>query len=346
MRRPIALLLLPLLPLAGCDGGGSGSSTGGTTVQPPVSTPAPGATPTPTPASFPTPSPTSGDFFTQVSALYTTAPDITACQPGLLKPAVTTAFLQTLNALRSLHRLPAVGYSSSDEPAAQAAALMMAANGQLSHNPPTTWRCYTAPGAAAAGSSNLYGAAGAGLGYNTDEQILAGFMTEIDNIVAESVGHRRWLLDPFLGSVAYGRVAGRQQTNTRADAAAIKVFDNAGPSAVTGALPDFVAYPYGDYPARFFDPRALLSFSVVANRSDKWANRSVNFANATVSVRQRDGAALTVSRVTYDNEGYGLPNNLQFAVAGLQPNVQYDVTVANVGNAPQASYSYSFRILP
>jgi hypothetical protein len=50
--------------------------------------------------------------------------------------------------------------------------------------------------------------------------------------------------------------------------------------------------------------------------------------------------------VAYDNDGYGLPNNLQFAAAGLTANTIYDVTIANVVVGGTArSYSYYFRIV-
>lgn len=348
MRAKASLLLLPLLALVSCDsGGGSG---GGTIVTPPPTggpAPSPAPAPTPTPVPFPTPTPTGGDFFAQAAAMFTVQPDIAACQPGQLTSQVTTRTLQSLNAIRALHRLPAVSYSSADEAGAQQAALMMAANAQLSHTPPTNWRCYTAAGAAAAGASNLYGGLGSGLTLLTDEQILAGWLTEIDNLTAESVGHRRWLLDPFLGSVAYGRVAGPHATYTRTDAAAMKVFDTAGPAGPTGPLPPYVAYPFEDYPARLFDTNALLSFGVISNPTNRWGNTNVSFANATVTVRQRGGGTLAVSRQRWDNDGYGLPNNLQFFVSGLQPNVIYDVSINGVSvGAAATNYSYWFRIVP
>jgi hypothetical protein len=51
--------------------------------------------------------------------------------------------------------------------------------------------------------------------------------------------------------------------------------------------------------------------------------------------------------VAFDTQGYGLPNNIQFAVAGLQANTYYDVTISGVkvGGTPR-SYSYFFRIVP
>ncbi|HVJ00555.1 MAG TPA: hypothetical protein VM662_00140, partial [Sphingomonas sp.] len=141
-----------MLALVSCDSGGGGGG-GAIVTPPPTGAPAPSPAPAPTPAPvpFPTPTPTSGNFFAQAAAMFAVQPDIAACQPGQLTSQVTTRTLQSLNAIRALHRLPAAAYSSADEPGAQQAALMMAANAQLSHTPPTSWRCYTAAGAAAAG---------------------------------------------------------------------------------------------------------------------------------------------------------------------------------------------------
>ena len=121
----------------------------------------------------------------------------------------------------------------------------------------------------------------------------------------------------------------------------------AGPAGPAGPLPPYVAYPFEDYPARLFDTRALLSFGVVADPASRWANADVSFANATVTVRQRGGGTLAVSRVRSDNDGYGLPNNLQFFVSGLQANVIYDVAIERVSVGGVATnYSYWFRIVP
>ena len=351
-----SLALLPLIALlAGC-GGASGDSSavavasGSPTPLPTATstpTPTPAPTPTPSPVATATPTPTASGFTAQAAALYTVQPSIATCQAGQLSSATTSTLLADLNAIRALHKLPAVTYSPTDEAAAQASALLQAANDTLSHTPPTSWKCYGSLGAAGSGSSNLYGGFGNGLTLLTEDQVLAGWLTETNNLVADSVGHRRWLLYPFLGSVAYGRVAGASPAQTRGDAAALKVFGNVGSGVAAGALPPIVAYPYQDYPARYFSTSSLLSFGVIASSSaTSSANAQVNFANARVTVTQRGGGAMAVSKQSYDNQGYGLPNNLQFAVAGLQAGVYYDVTIAGVvvGGATQ-SYSYYFRIV-
>lgn len=351
MRNLIPVLLLGSA-VSACSGSGGNASGGGGTVVTPTPTPAPGSTPTPTPTTTPTPTPTGtepatgSDFLSSAALLYSAAPNIAACNAGTLKPEVGARVLATLNDIRAHHNLPAVTYAASDEPASQQSALMMAANGQLSHTPPTSWLCYTSAGATAAGQSNIYLGMGGGLRYSRDSDIMIGWLTDTNNLVANNIGHRRWLLYPFLSTIAYGRVAGVWQTSNRADGASIKVINSTQNTA--GPLPDYVAYPFEEYPARYYENGALLSFGVIANKTSNFgANASVNFSAATISVRVRGGAALTVSNVSFDNDGYGLPNNLQWSVAGLTTNTIYDVTISNVNVGGTArSYSYYFRLVP
>lgn len=344
--RSIAPLLLLALA-SGCGGGGSQSS--GTVTSPTVvatPTPAPSPSPTPTPVATTAEPATGADFTTSVAQLYAAQPNIAGCQAGQLKQAVRDRVLAVLNDIRARHGLPAVTYALSDEAASMQSALMMAANGQLSHTPPTDWKCYTGAGATAAGQSNIYLGFGSGLRYSQDADIMVGYLTEIDNLVANNIGHRRWLLYPFLSSIAYGRVAGTEATRGRADGSSIKVINTT--QNTTGPLPDFVAYPYQDYPTRYYATGALLSFSVIADKTRNFgANAQVRFANASIAVRARDGAALTVGNIAYDNDGYGLSNSLQWSVAGLAANTTYDVTISNVvvAGTPK-TYSYYFRLTP
>lgn len=297
---------------------------------------------------MPSSRPPSNDWATNAAALFTTQPDVPNCRPGVLLQSVRDDVLVRLNAIRALHRLPAVTYAAADDEQATQAALMMSANGQLSHTPPSTWKCYTQAGSNGAGSSNLYGGLiSPWLAYYTEDMYLAGWLTETSNLVANNVGHRRWMLDPFLGKISYGRVAQVLADGSRTDAAAMKVLSFTGGVTVPAALPPFVAYPYGDYPARYFDTSALLSFTVVADATQRGgANATVDFSKAKISVA--DGTTpLTISNISFDNDGYAVPNNLQFAVAGLKQGVTYTVSVTGVGvRGKSTDYSYTFRIVP
>lgn len=350
------------LALAACGGGGGGDSSsstkpGSVLVVPDTATSTPAPAATTTPAAAPAQS-ASADSLPRLSwtgwdsgraATFSTLPDISRCQAGKLTPAAINAALKMVNDIRALHRLPPVAYSTADEAAAMEAALMTAANGELSHTPPSTWKCYSEAGATGTKTSNLYiSSKASNLGFANDATAFSGWMSEVNNIVANNVGHRRWLLDPFLGAVAFGRVAGQFDGNTRIDATTLKVIGNVGSGAAGGAVPGFVAYPQGDYPAAYFDPSALLSFSAIADTTTRGGeNAKVSYAQATVCVIAESGAALAVSNVSSDNVAYGVPNSIQFAVAGLKQNVTYTVTISNViVRGAATNYTYSFTVLP
>ena len=269
-------------------------------------------------------------------------PDPATCSAGVLKASVKADLLARINAIRALHRLPAVTYSNVEDAAQAESSLMMAVNRDLSHTPPTTWTCYTANGASAAGASNLIAGWGTGLGYSTEEDYLADWLTEYGS---SSIGHRRWILDPFLGKVSYGRVSYQSTDGRRWSAATLRVFSFSGGTTTPASVPAFVAYPYGEYPVKYFRAGDYLSFSVVANGGGRFgANSSVNFSGATIAV-SGPSSTLSVTDISSDNNGYGVANSVQWRVTGLQTGVTYTVRISGVRGAPQSEYSYTFRMV-
>lgn len=325
------------LTLTGCGGGGDGDS--GVIVAPtPTPTPSPGPSPSPSPSPSPAPLPTS---WANVAGYYDVQPDIAACRAGTLKAAVKAEFLARLNEIRARHGLAPVVYSTDEDMQQAESSLMMAANVALSHTPPTSWRCYTSGGATAAGASNLIGGWGTGLRFDSEDDLLAGWLREGGT---PDLGHRRWILHPFLRKTSYGRVSATLPDGRRATTASMRVFSFASPGAAPSIVPPFVGFPQGDYPSRYFALTDYLSFSVVPSSTNNGADRAVDFSAATVSVRGPTGA-LPVTNISHDNDGYGIANNIQWRVTGLAANTRYTVTIAGVRGAPQASYSYDFRII-
>lgn len=338
---PYLTALTATLFLTGCGGGGGGSNGGPGTVltATPSPSPSPSASPSPTPGPGATPLPTS---WSNVSGYFDVQPDVASCRAGTLKTAVKTEFLARLNEIRARHGLAPVVYSTSEDTQEQESSLMMAVNQTLSHTPPTTWQCYTSGGAAAAGSSNLIGGWGTGLPFDSEDDLLAGWLREGGSA---SLGHRRWILHPFLGKTSYGRVSVTLPNGRRATTASMRVFSFAGGVPAPSTVPAFVAFPHGDYPVRYFALTDYLSFSVVPSSSNNGADRSVDFSAATITVRS-GGTSLPVTDIGRDNDGYGIANNIQWRVTGLTANTSYTVTIAGVRSAPQASYTYDFRIIP
>lgn len=343
MRIALCLSALPLVLLAACDSGG-GSSGGGTVVTPtptPTTSPSPpptGGTPTPSPSASPLPT-----SWTNVAGYYDVQPDVASCRAGTLKDAVKAEFLARLNEIRARHGLAPVVYSTAEDTQEQDSSLMMAVAQTLSHTPPTTWQCYTAGGATGAGASNLIGGWGTGLGFDSEDGLLAGWLREGGS---PQLGHRRWILHPFLGKTSYGRVSVTLAGGRRATAASMRVFSFAGGvGAAPSTVPLFVGFPQGDYPVRYFALTDYLSFSVVPSTTNNGADRAVDFSAATVTVRN-GGTNLTVTDISRDNDGYGIANNIQWRVTGLAANTSYTVTIAGVRGAPQTSYTYDFRVIP
>ncbi len=280
------------------------------------------------------------------TALYAQPPDLAQCQPGVLRPEAQASFISALNAMRALHGLGPVRHAAASDGAVAEAALMMAANDALSHDPPPSWRCWTAAGAAAAGSSNLLGGVSSSyLPWEDDNGILAEWLIEGDG---DEIGHRRWLLYPHLAQTALGRVVAVLRSGIRVDSAVMKVFDptddlvrRARPAA---SLSEFVAWPQGDYPNFFFSPRARLSFSISEDTTETDGIGTVDFSQAKISITL-GAQILPVRDQMWDNEGFGTANNLSWRVDGIKPNQTYSVRISGVRGSQRDQYLYKFKII-
>lgn len=284
------------------------------------------------------------NFIPKAAAMYKTAPNIAACQSGELADAEKMRVLDAVNAIRATHSLPLVVYDYSADQEVMEAALIMAANGKLSHTPPSDWTCWTQAGFNGSKTSNLYGGViSPYLAWESSPVVLNGWLSDARNAVADNVGHRRWLLDPFLEKIAFGRVSG-QVSSGMTDGAVIKIFY--GTSQPTSAKVDYVAYPVGAYPVNLFHPDALLSFGVLVDKRYKFGNQRVDYSAARITVKGPDGPQ-PITNILYDTHGFGLPNNLQFKAGALKGGVRYDVTIDNVTvNGDVKTYSYWFLLDP
>ncbi len=188
---------------------------------------------------------------------------------GTTAQAFRDAVALRINGYRALAGVPAnISLLNTYNVKAQQAALMMSANGQLSHAPPTTWLYYTAAGAEAAASSNL------SLG-NSGARAVTNQVWETGTNNAP-VGHRRWLLYPQSRTMGTGDVPGGVLNNANVSSAnAIWVFDGNFGTARPATRDGFVAWP----------PKGYAPYPVVYGR---W---SLSYPNADFSA-----AAVTVSK--------------------------------------------------
>ncbi len=208
--------------------------------------------------------------------------DVLTGNAGTTSAAYRDAVLLRVNWFRAMAGLPAnVVFSATNNAKCQQAALMMSANDQLSHTPPANWIYYTADGATAASSSDLY------LGRHGADAI-TGYIEDPGANNAE-LGHRRWVLYPQTQTMGTGDVPAQ---NPHFAANALWVFD----ANLNGTRPavrdEFVAWPPPGYvPYQLVFPRWSFSYP------------GADFSSATVTLtRNSQTVANTLEPIT---NGYG-----------------------------------------
>jgi len=256
---------------------------------------------------------------------------VAGCSSGTTPELFKDAVRLRINWFRELAGVTDnITFQPSFNASAQDAALIMAANGLLTHTPPSSLNCYTSTGDDGAGSSNL---ALGSLGWES----ITGYMEDAGANNA-AVGHRRWLLHPPTLEMGTGDIPA---TATSSATNAIWVFDDN--IFADGVDRDgFVAWPPPAYVPHAIVP-ARWSFSL----------KDANFSNATVSMT-RDGSAISTTLEPVST-GAGL-NTLVWIPLGLdaaggepwpQPDKDetYNVSLSNVviDGAPQ-SFSYDVQV--
>ena len=247
------------------------------------------------------------------------------CDAGTLPEEAYTDFMQAMNYLRRLAGVPdsAVLLPEWNEKC-QAAALMMHAEGHLSHQPGSNFQCFSKEGQQAAGMSNLslgYGGIPALLGQVYDSGSSNG-----------SVGHRRWVLTP------YRRLYGMGSTD---DAMALWTLGGRDANFdrnVTDQYTDrFVAWP----PEWYF-PAELMPY--------RWSF-SMGFADfSSTTIRVFHGKKEIPVHVLPLEQGYG-QNTIVWEIFDLPPldmvEQSFRVEVRHVlVNSQPMDYTYEVISLP
>lgn len=247
------------------------------------------------------------------------------CVAGDTTAAFKAATLRRINWFRAMAGVPAsVQLDATFNAKAQQAALMMAANNQLSHFPTGSWACHSAVGAEAAAKSNL------ALGRVGADSVAEGYMRDSGANNA-AVGHRRWLLYPQTQLMGAGDVDGSTRVN------ALWVFD----ANIAGPRPavrdEFVAWPPAGYvPHATVYPRWSFSYP------------QADFSAASVTMTE-DGAPLAtrlevVSNGAGENTLVWFPGSYADGMNWARPagDTVYRVTVSDVRVGGVArSFSYT-----
>jgi len=259
------------------------------------------------------------------SFLYRSIPVPSRCIAGETSHQAKQRALRVFNEIRQLHHLAAIAYSNATDQEVQEAALVQKANNALTHTPPSSYNCYSQLAFDGSSNSNLH----AGSAQTDPAADLIGYIDDANNIsILAKVGHRRAMLNPFLGLTSYGQVQG---------SSALKVYDFTEEVSIrSSSIPDYVAFPFGAYPYLFFSDRKSdkptpWSLSIIEDKTSIWANQFDYFNNAAVSVTHKDsGQSLAISHLFFDNDGIGVPNNLSWQVADWQYDTWYSVHITNI----------------
>jgi uncharacterized protein YkwD len=188
------------------------------------------------------------------------------CNIGTTSLAFRQAVQLRINYFRAMAGVPSEVVLSDDfNQKAQAAALMMSVNKNLSHYPPSNWKCYSADGDQAASNSNI--ALGA---YGPNAINLYMHDPGYGNYF---VGHRRWILYPQTQEMGTGDIPNK---DGYPGANVLWVFDSNIFRTRPNTRENFVAWPPPGYvPYKVVYPRWSFSYP------------KADFKSATVSMTSK-----------------------------------------------------------
>jgi uncharacterized protein YkwD len=225
--------------------------------------------------------------------------------------------LKLVNLYRWLVGLPAVTTAPARDADAQQCALMMHANSSLSHSPPTSWACYTAAGAGAAGKSNLATTAG----------VKAVDLYIADPGNATTMGHRRWILSNNLGPIGLG--------STSNYSCMWVIGGSGGGSNAWTAFP-----PPGPVPL------ALFNVSYASIDSTGWTIQSDSITLSSATVTITDGGANLPVDVVKLQGGYGSAQALNVVPQGWKAQAGHTYQVTVTGASQPISYAVEVVACP
>jgi uncharacterized protein YkwD len=261
------------------------------------------------------------------------------CRPGTLQAAIYTKATDRINFFRLMNGLPKIRISAGNNKYPQAAALMMRANDQLNHNPPKTWKCYSAEGYKGASRSCL---STTNFHYFRATAFITSFI-EDNGDENYFCGHRRWLLYSRAATMGYGATGATE---------AVYVDQQYLPPLDTAKAPAFIAYPWKGY----------VPYKLVF---DKWSfalpeGHKVDFSNVQVTVTDETGAVLPLklypekkhldpaitwkmlSLFTEQEERYGVNRLKEKGFVGKRLTVMIKGVVVD---GRQQDYAYEFQLV-
>ncbi|MDG3007984.1 CAP domain-containing protein [Paludisphaera mucosa] len=252
---------------------------------------------------------------------------------GALGDDYRKAILARVNAYRTMAGAPAIGaIDPTMSYYSQQAALMMSANGRLSHTPDPSWKFYSADGAIGAARSNLHLASG---DYAVDGYILDPGPTN------GPTGHRWWSLNPRVAMIGVGDVPGSLSQDRAANALSFGLGTSAVESTVV-AWPPEGAFPSALVPDRW----SFIDYADEQRFDDSGIHYKYDYTSAVVRVTSNgepQAVVVEYSRGVFGN--YLVFSGIQLPGLAMNADVAVDVTIDDVlvWGVPQ-SIHYTTRI--
>ncbi len=242
---------------------------------------------------------------------------VDGCDPGTMSQDGRDNALRLVNLYRFIADLPAVTEDATLTSNAQSCALMMHANGQLSHTPPMDWKCFTGAGAGAAGKSNISSTPG----------VLGVDLYMVDPGNDTTIGHRRWILSNYLGPIGLGSTAKNSCMTV------IGGMGNAGKAWLAWPPPGLVPYQAMHVPTIDWASVDQTGWTVQSDTID------LSAAGVSVSVGGVD-QPVTVNVL---GKNFGSSHAVRFVPKGwtVEPGKTYDVALSGVAQP----ISYSVQIV-
>ncbi len=251
--------------------------------------------------------------------------DIATCTAGEPSAAAKQAMLDTINFVRAMAGLdPVTEDVAISQTYTQQAALMMEANGEMSHSRPSTWDCWSAQG----GQNFPTGNGGEIIAQAGDASAIPMYLLD-DGASNKTMGHRASVLAPWTSQVGIGSTTNYNAIHVLGDS----------------SLPP-VASSYS-WPTKGYFPSQLL-----AQSATRWSYypQCGDASGATVTVT-KNGEAIPVTTypVQYrlaqtDGVGWDMPTPGTPA-AGTTDTYQVKVTgIADTGGCATTSDSYTVDV--
>ena len=263
------------------------------------------------------------------------------------------AAIDSVNLMRRIAGLDTVAVHATYREYAQHGAVVLAANDDLSHTPPQPAGMDTTfyeKGYTATSQGNI--AWGSPANYFDAAQFTLGYMEDDQSFNVETVGHRRWILNPRMAYTGFGFAV----SPSNGAYSVMYAFDNN--AAVQDY--DFISWPAsGNFPIELGTVK--MPWHVTLN-PNKFNISALNTNDVVITISAPAGTVQTInsfdcannisnenaSYYTINKEGYGIANAIIFRPGSgtfMDPlNGVYTVTITGIKTKAGADATLSYNI--